>query len=269
MRQLSLREIQERELAMLRIFADFCQEYKLRYYLCGGSTLGAVRHKGFIPWDDDIDVMMPRPDFERFISLAKERFGHEDYRVEYGDGKESSCIYPYGQIWDLATEIEREYADTNRHLWMDILVVDGLPETMSEIEKLYQRCGQYSKVIQLSKAHLGKGKSAFRKYAKYILKPLASMYGYKRALRKIIALAKQNPYEECGSVGVVTGGLYGAGERMEKTAFEKEVYMEFEGGFYPLPSCWDAYLTGIYGDYMQLPPIEKRKTHKMKVYLSE
>ena len=66
--KLDLAGIKQRELRMLNIFADFCEKNQLRYYLCGGTVLGAVRHQGFIPWDDDIDVMMPRPDFERLVS---------------------------------------------------------------------------------------------------------------------------------------------------------------------------------------------------------
>ena len=88
-------------------------------------------------------------------------------------------------------------------------------------------------------------------------------------MKKLNDIGQRFPYEDSTYVGVVTWGLYGAGERMLKSEFEKAVEVEFEGHKFPAFSCWDSYLRGLYGDYMQLPPVEKRKTHDMEAYLLE
>lgn len=80
-------------------------------------------------------------------------------------------------------------------------------------------------------------------------------------------IARKIPYENSNYVGAVTWGLYGTGERMLKKEFEKSVLVDFEGIRFPTFSCWDSYLKGLYGDYMELPPIKQRRTHDMKVYL--
>ena len=89
------------------------------------------------------------------------------------------------------------------------------------------------------------------------------------ALKNIIKLAKRYPYESSEYIGAITAGLYGVGERMKKAEYEVPVEVEFEGYKFQAPSCWDSYLTGLYGNYMELPPAEKRITHTMEVYKQE
>ena len=95
------------------------------------------------------------------------------------------------------------------------------------------------------------------------------MYGARRAMGKLHELTKQNSYNTSKYVGILTWGLYGINERMEKKAFEKSVMVEFEGKKYPTFSCWDSYLNNLYGDYMKIPPIEKRKIHDAEIYIDD
>ena len=118
-------------------------------------------------------------------------------------------------------------------------------------------------------ANLGEGKTSIRKYAKYLLKPLAKLLGREWCIKNIEKLAELYNYSDSQYVGIVTNGIYGVGERMLKSEFEKTVEVEFEGHKFPAFSCWDSYLTGLYGDYMQLPPVDKRKTHDMVAYIIE
>ena len=178
---------------------------------------------------------------------------------------------PFAKIVDLDTIIDSKFdeSENNKHLWIDIFPIDGLPENIDEVKIIYDKCNFYRTILGLTTAKLGEGTTFFRKYSKYILKPLAKLYGRKRCVDKIEQIAKSNPYETSKYVGAVTWGLYGIGERMLKSEFEKSIEVEFEGYEFPAFSCWDSYLTGLYGDYMQLPPVEKRKTHNMTVYLKE
>ena len=265
MQRLSGAEIKRIELNILLEFDDYCQENNLRYYLSGGTLLGAIRHKGFIPWDDDIDVCMPRPDYERFIRSYSQ--AQSCYKLKSGYLKNFSA--PFTKVIDIRTKVLSQFneSDVDTNLWIDIFPVDGLPENLTEVQNIYDKCNFYRTVLNLSSAKLGEGKTAFRKYSKYLLKPLAQIYGKKRCIDKIEKIASQYPYETSKYVGAITWGLYGVGERMLKSEFEKEVEVEFEGHRFPAFSCWDSYLKGLYGDYMQLPPVEKRKTHDMVAYL--
>ncbi len=264
MKKLSNREIKNIELQILLRFDEFCKKNKLRYYLAGGTLLGAIRHKGFIPWDDDIDVCMPRPDFMKLLQIwiDDNEYCIKSYFL-------NNIPFPFAKIVNLNTQIDRLYGNEDKNIWIDIVPVDGLPEDIKEVKKIYRICNIYRKLLVLNYAKLGEGKTLLKKYMKYILKPIAVIYGEKRLIDKINKLALKYPYETSKYVGIITWGLYGSGERMLKSEFEKYAEAEFEGYKFPIYSCWNSYLQNVYGNYMELPPEEKRKTHDMTVYYLE
>lgn len=265
MKQLTLAEIKNIETNILLNFDAFCKKNQLRYYLSGGTLLGAVRHKGFIPWDDDIDVCMPRTDYERLLKIYPNKQQHYSLRAK----KLGNFTAPFAKLVDTHTRIDSQYSadDNNSQLWIDIFPIDGLPESLDEVRKIYKACSFYRRMFLLTEAKLGEGKTTFHKYSKYVLKPLSNLYGKKRCVEKIEQIAQTYPYATSKYVGAITWGLYGEGERMRKSEFEKPVEVEFEGHKFPAFSCWNSYLRGLYGDYMQLPPVEQRKTHDMTIYL--
>lgn len=265
MKRLTNAEVKEIELNILLEFHGFCTKYHLRYSLSGGTLLGAVRHKGFIPWDDDIDVCMPRPDYERLVRTFKSENNNLEIK-SYSLGNYSA---PYTKILDRNTVIYSKYNSSLEaaSLWIDIFPVDGLPENDNDTRKIYELVSLYRRVFMLCDARLGEGTTTFRKMSKYILKPFALLYGRERCAKKIEEISRRIPYDKSDYVGAITWGLYGLGEKMEKSKYESFVSMEFEHHFFSVYSCWDSYLKGLYGNYMQLPPIEKRKTHDMEAYL--
>lgn len=260
-------EIKKIELEILLEFKSFCEKNNLRYYLAYGTLLGAVRHKGFIPWDDDIDVCMPRPDYEKFIKI----FNVSNERFKLKSNRLNNMSAPFTKVIDVSTEIEAKYVDgdVDTNLWIDVFPVDGLPENDSILCDYYQKVRFYRRVLGLIDCKLGEGSNNFRKYSKYILKPLANLLGSKRCIEEIEKLALKNGYQESKYVGMITWASNGLGERILKTDFEQSTEVEFEGHNFPAVACWDKYLTDIYGDYMQLPPVEKRRTHNMIAYKIE
>ncbi len=265
-KKLDLSEIKKVELRILLEFDKFCKANDLRYYLAGGTLLGAIRHRGFIPWDDDIDVCMPRDDYERLQSIGREING-----LLLKSNKQGNASIPFSKLVDPKTKIDLQFVDNDydNNLWIDIFPVDGLPKDFDEVKAIYSKCNFYRRIFLLSDAKLGEGKTFFKKYAKYLLQPFVRIYGKRRCIENIERLAAKYPYAESEYVGIVTWGLYGAGERMLKSEFEQVVEVEFEGHGFPAFSCWDSYLRGLYHDYMQLPPLEKRQTHDMVAYLLE
>ena len=144
MRKLNLDEIKKTELDILLELQKVCDAHGLRLYLAGGSLLGAIRHKGFIPWDDDIDVCMPRPDYMKLIHLEDE-FSKHLKLVCYENGTDS---YPFMKLIDTRTKVKEKYMqeDASSSLWVDILPVDGLPDKEEEIEKIYKKTNFYRKL---------------------------------------------------------------------------------------------------------------------------
>lgn len=179
MKKLSEREIQLSILQILQYFDSYCKKYQLRYYLSGGTLLGAIRHKGFIPWDDDIDVCMPRPDYEKLLITFKNN-ANEKYLLSSFDVGNS--YRPYVKILDLKTKVISKNSEDEQYLWIDVIPVDGLPDGEDEIKKVYWLCNIYRNTLMLARCRLGTGKTPFRRMCKYILQPFARLYGENRLI---------------------------------------------------------------------------------------
>ncbi len=265
-KQLSLDEIKQVELQILIEFRRICNELGLRYYLSGGTLLGAIRHKGFIPWDDDIDLAMPRSDFNKLIEFSRS-YQNDTYKFLFVS--QTGALLPYAKFVNVKTHIDAKYAEDEmqQHLWLDIMPMDGLPEDLNEVARIYKQAEYYRKIIGLCNAKLGEGKSAVKKLAKYVLKPLALIYGKDRAIANLNKLAMKYDYDSAKYVGAITWGLYGESEKMLKADIDKGHQVTFENEQFRSFSCWDSYLTALYKNYMQLPPMEKRINHEMIAWI--
>lgn len=266
MRQLSLSEIKENELRILLELQKICTRHGLKLYLCGGTLLGAVRHQGFIPWDDDIDVCLPRRDFDRLTDFEDEL---PDWLTMLSH-KKGNYYRPFIKIIDKTTLVETEHkfvVDQNaKSIWIDVLPVDALPSDEKEVEKIYRRTKRLRQINSMSRAIIGKGESHFRAIVKIIPCLLARMIGSDYWLSQIDKLARRCKWEESDYVGIISMGLYGPAERMPKGEYEISTDVRFEGHVFQTMSCWDSYLANLYHDYMKLPPEEQRYTHEFKAF---
>lgn len=267
-RELSLDEIKKIELNLLIEFREICNKLGLRYYIFGGTLLGAIRHKGFIPWDDDIDVCMPRPDYDKLMKFS-ETYKNENNKFLFY--KDYNNMAHFIRFVDLRTHILQEYNDNEmyKHIWMDIMPLDGLPENFDELKQIYKKAHFYRTIFGLCDAILGYGTSFRKRILKYILKPIALLYTRQRALNNLNKLSIRYDYDISDYVGAISMGLYGTSERMLKLGIGEGCEVEFENEKFNTFCCWDSYLKSLYKDYMQLPPIEKRKNHHFKAWLEE
>lgn len=263
---MTLREIQLAELDILLEFDRICKENGLRYSLAGGTLLGAIRHKGFIPWDDDIDICMPRPDYEKFYCIFTEANSKPNY-VLYSD-RDSSADYPFLKIGDSSIKIEREGINEVENVWIDIFPIEGIPADKNAANKIYKKAKFYRRILCFSKwKSVSEYSGRHSKLVARLYSIFVKIYGGRRAFKKLAQLAEKYDYNDYGHVGNIIWGLHDAGEVMLKSEFEKVVYVNFEGHKFSALSCWDSYLRGLYGDdYMQLPPEEKRVCHSFKAY---
>lgn len=268
MKFLTLREVQLAELDMLIEFDRICQAENLRYSLSSGTLLGAFRHKGFIPWDDDVDVCMPRPDYEKLAAV----FNNSDVSNRYSLTEDSGqkALVPFLKMQDNEIFLKEKEIKEVSNLWIDIFPVDGLPAEIEKVNKIYKKSARLRKIILFGKIRkLKYYQGRHSKFVAFLIKIMVSVYGIKRAIKNMTKLAKRYDYDTSEYVGTIIWSDDGLGERMLRREYEQFTKMEFEGCDFAVMGCWDSYLHGIYGDYMQLPPEDKRVTHDIKAFVVE
>ena len=168
MKELSREEVQRVETKLLEEFADICESHGLSYYLAYGTLIGAARHQGFIPWDDDVDVMMPRKDFEILFS----EFNGWRLRdtSQFVHCRNETCRFPFARIMDTRTLVDEEYSEGEEELgaWIDIFPLDDMP---LDADKLFKRIGYWNTARMLAASDPKKGATPFARLAKKILVP--------------------------------------------------------------------------------------------------
>ncbi|MHB8397569.1 MAG: LicD family protein [Candidatus Limnocylindrales bacterium] len=249
----SLRQLQLVELDILRYFVRSVTEHGLRYYMIGGTLLGAVRHRGFIPWDDDIDVAMPRPDYDKFrlIMHAGAGSGYE------WDDYSTSADYPfvYGKLGRVGT---RYHVRRTRHLVMahevaiDVFPLDGVPSASGPRLMHSAAC----RILQLRLSA-----DVERSEARASVARTLKVFPRRSAVGGFERLAHSVEYHGSRFVANL-GGISGYRRNvMPKSWFGQAESLPFEDMLAAAPTQWHRYLTHVYGDYMQLPPEVERASH--------
>ncbi len=257
---LELKAIHNKLLEMFKDFHDFCVENDLKYYMIGGTMLGAFRHKGFIPWDDDIDVGMPREDYDKFISLA-DKFPNK-YIVEDATDDNKDYKILYAKVFDKSsTIIERSRTPMKRGLFLDVFPLDGLGDDKEKGIKYYKKVSKWVTLENMTTCAFRKGRKWYKNVAVFLGRIISPLFISERKInKKFRKLASK--YSFYGSDIIANfAGAWGVKEVMPKSYFGEPTLYDFENiKTYGVEDA-DKYLTNVYGDYMKLPPVEKRVTH--------
>lgn len=262
-----MERIQEKSLEMAKYFVDFCETHQLLCYLCGGGAIGALRHQGFIPWDDDLDFFMPRKDYERLILLwpkkADARYRLSNSNRHYVDrnlfvtirDEQTTCVKGYQQ----------DQLEVPHGLALDVIPIDYCPRS----SKAHKRQKLLAYIYSLFRAQTAPKKHGglmalgsrlllticFSKQLRYAI--------WKRAEKRMTRYRK----EEAGSIIELCSGPHYMQNNYPLEAFESALWLEFEDTKMPVPVGYDIYLRTAFGDYMQLPPEEKRVPPHDNVFL--
>ncbi|WP_028902658.1 phosphorylcholine transferase LicD [Prevotella sp. P6B4] len=258
---------------VLREFQDICARHQLTYYAIGGTAIGAVRHHGIIPWDDDIDVGMPRPDFERFIEICRTSdLGHYEL---VSNETHPDYYLPFPKFCNSNTTlVERADIPCAIGLFIDVFPLDSTSDDPAEVEALVHR---YKKLQNRYEAI--SSRSTFSQHLMLLTQPhewgrfVNKTLGYffrkpmkRYLLRKMRALCLKYPYGSTKHL-INYGGAYGTRELFSSHIVEgKPINMPFDSITIDLMPGYDDYLKGIYGNYMQMPPEEKRVAHHLKAF---
>jgi len=261
--ELSLEEIKKIELDILKDIHQVCENNGLRYYLAGGTLLGAIRHKGFIPWDDDIDIIMPRPDYMKFIKIY-ENEGDKKYKL-ISPYNNKNHLYTFTKVFDTRTvKIENgiDYdSDNIGGIEVDIFPSDGLPDNIKKSNNYFFRQKILFNFYTFSVLKYRKGKNVIKNIIKNTIISICKLFGKNRFIELINNMAMKYDFNNSKYIAVSVTPYYGKKERLEKDRFINPIKVEFEGYLFNAPENYDQYLSNLYGEYMKLPPEEKRITH--------
>lgn len=258
-------ELKALQLEILKDIHNFCIEHDITYYLGGGTLLGAIRHKGFIPWDDDIDIFMLRPDYERFIKLYKP----DKYDVFY-PGKKGYFLTET-KVANKDTVLKQYYPMAAYPIGthVDVIPYDGLPKDINKFVEFINKFIDYRTTL-LIKRYIYQHK--FLGIKSVIFHPFYFFYKNKSFKRnwykqiedivvEIDKLAQQYDVMTSDYIGFVSMSPNKYRERFPRSIIDgKPIRVSFEGFQFYAPSGFDEKLKILYDNYIQLPPIEKRKS---------
>lgn len=264
-------ELKKIEFNILCDIADFCHQNNIRYYLCGGTLLGCIRHHGFIPWDDDIDIIMPRPDYTRFHLLYNQR--QSNYRV-HSLLTDSKWYSTFAEVEDIRTiKVYRGFRKRSLGISVDIFPIDGSPNGSKKRKWFWYTNNILTRIATLSRQKFilsrhfedQKNKKKLRVLIRSIIKFIAIPFSWlfiPLNLNQVVTKrAMKYDVDSSEFIGVSTFPHYGYAECIHGAPFLKSKWRVFEGKYFCTPDNCHEYLSHLYGNYLEAPPIPNRKSH--------
>lgn len=244
MRKIDINEMQHIELDLLKVFDTICKKHNLRYYIDGGTLLGAMCYEGFIPWDDDIDLKMPRPDYDMFASYCSELPSHVSLIVPSRD----ICIYTMSKLIDNRTVlIEKQGLSTKTTgVYIDILPMDGHPDNNDNHFRCLQK---YNSLFHYSLSGFSEQKKSSSLFKRMKGHLYSVIYTPWKIYCRLTELARKYEYDKCRYVGLVIEGDY-LKERYEREELDNSVYLQFEDMSVPASADYESHLQQFYGNHI-------------------
>lgn len=270
MERIKQEDIQPMLLEVLRAFDRYCTENNYRYFLTSGTLIGAIRHHGFIPWDDDIDVNMLYDDYDRLLDQAREDpFIDPSKRFRIMLPATGANFYPFMKVVDTKTivyekDIDHKYATG---MWVDIFRFSKCPEDRKEINRIFRKRNIYQNMNKILVCGNLQTPSYKRIYP-LVRIGKACLCGAGLTPQAIGGKIFELQFPPGASENLLCNIAWDTSrEHVFKSEwFEETVQVDFEGFKFPAPACYDEVLTKLFGDYMQLPPEDQRIRHDFEAY---
>ena len=257
-KKMNIQEKQKVLLAIMDEIHSFCIKNNIEYYLVGGSLIGAVRHNGFIPWDDDIDIAFKRKDYDKFISSFVSQTGDVDV-LTLANNKHHK--WPYAKAsYNKTICIENKHKKNAIGVNVDLFPLDYVGNDINESIKLKNKISKYQNIIALKYLNLSNKRSLLKNLI-IIFGKLLYVIPDSIILKQIFRIVSENTYDKKTEYLCNLVGAWGDKEITSSINFDSTVLHEFEGREYLIPVGYHEYLKKLYGKYMELPPEEKRCSH--------
>lgn len=266
MKRLSLKELQETEIQIMKALDRFCREKGIEYSLGAGSMIGAVRHGGFIPWDDDIDVFMLRKEYNKLLAAARKNpyFMGQNYKLFFPN--ENDYYYTFVKIVDISTKItERNMRQINdMGVWIDIFPIDYICDNKEEAIAEAKRCVEARAKIIKANTHRNYGKLKSKLINLLYTSYRITNYKETEKLQKFVQRFSENDYKEFAGTICWATNIY---DCYPSKCFNEYMDIKFENETFKIFADYDAILSHRYGNYMELPPKENRICHEPLAYV--
>lgn len=268
MQKIDSNELKKLQVEMLDVFDAFCKKNGIRYWLDFGTLLGAVRHKGFIPWDDDVDIAMLREDYEKAAELFNAQSdGLIQFQTPFNN---KDYAYPFGKLVNTKTVLY-EYGTKGivTGVYVDVFVYDHAPDDAQASKKIFKKRDFLGRIRRL-KLPIREGIGGAKKIAYVVGSSLLLPISRNSINRKLDKNARKYEKVETNKVSSFADPYDSTYFSVDKATFLEQTELEFEGKLYPAPKNYDYWLQVLYGNYMELPPVEKRvNQHTFEAYFKE
>lgn len=259
--KIEIQQLKAVETELLIAVDSICQEKGFRYSLGGGTLLGAVRHQGFIPWDDDIDIMMPRPDYDAFIAYC---LSHDmPFGLQCWENDKQHVDFS-AKVYDLHTVIVQD-DEEKLGVYIDIFPIDGLGDTVQEARKAFRSTSFKRELLvaaQWKRFFRSKTRPWYQEPIRFAFFIISRFVNKSKLFAKIVNRYAKIDFNAVQYAAAV-GGAYREKEILPQAVFTSYTELPFEGYRFKAIEAYDTYLSSIYGDYMTLPPEEKRVSHHL------
>ncbi len=265
-KNLKIDKLHKVQLDMMVELTDFLDKNNLKYFLEDGTLLGAIRHKGFIPWDDDVDLSMTRVEYEKLMKIAKENNCKLTDNLYLTEVRFKNSLYPFCKIINKKYRVKEKFVNSNyeEYVWIDIFVYDGLSDDEKANQKLFNKIYFYKKIMAVRlgsyKNNIENTKSRIKIPLKVIIKFCVNLLPISFYSKRMVKLSTKYDYDSAEYVQRLLW-VSKLREPIKKEHFENLIKVDFEKKKFYVPKNYELNLRSIYGDYMTLPPKEKRETH--------
>ncbi len=260
-----MNDIQSVILDIFSSIQKICKKHNITYYAIGGTCIGAVRHKGFIPWDDDLDIAIPIQDFDRFLNIAEKEL--PNYLKVYRCENIIHYRYIFAKIHNVNTTFiehaDADYPDAQKGIWVDIMPISSIPSDAKKQKRFYRNLNWYLIMNYIRRYPLHEMVSWKKKLMWLVIRPLCLFTNYTYFSKKWLDMLRENPLGSSELTGY-TWWNHRSNLTFPMSAFNDTIEVPFEDITISCPIDFDTYLTIQFGDYMKIPPKEEQQQHHVE-----